>query len=46
MDSGSQQVGIENGAISAIIIGNRMCGPIRISNQIGTKAQIGLNAVD
>ena len=44
MDAGSQQVSIEKGAASAIIVGNRMRGPVRIRNQIGYKAQIGLNA--
>ena len=46
MDAGSRQVSIEKGAASAAIVGNRMRGPVRISNQIGTKAQIGLNAAD
>ncbi len=44
MDTGSRQVGIEKLAASAVIVGNRMRGPVRINNQIGTKAQIGLNA--
>ena len=44
MDFVSRQVSIEKGAASAMILGNRMRGPVRISNQIGTKAQIGPNA--
>ena len=31
---------------AAVIIGNRFQGPAHISNQIGAKAKIGMNAVD
>ena len=46
MDAGSRQVTIERGAAAAVISGNSFQGPARISNQIGAKAQIGLNSVD
>ena len=46
MDAGSRKIDIEKGAASAIIVGNRFHGPARISNQIGAKAQIGLNSAD
>jgi hypothetical protein len=39
-------VAIERGAATAVISGNNFHGAARISNQIGAKAQIGLNAVD
>ena len=46
MDTGSRQATIERGAAAAVISGNSFQGPARISNQIGAKAQIGLNSVD
>lgn len=44
MDSGGCQVALEGGVAAAVISGNRFHGPARIRNQIGKKAQIGLNA--
>jgi hypothetical protein len=41
-----RQVAIEHGAVTAVISGNNFHGPARIGNQIGAKAQIGLNSVD
>jgi hypothetical protein len=46
MDAGSRQVTIERGAATAVIAANRFHGSARISNQIGAKARIGMNAVE
>lgn len=45
MDAGSRQVAIERGATAAVVVANSFCGPDRISNAIGTKAQIGMNSL-
>ena len=45
MDAGSWQVALASDAAAAVIIGNRFHGSARIRNQIGAKAQIGMNAV-
>jgi len=46
MDVGRRQIAIERDAAAAVILGNSFQGPARISNQIGPKAKIGMNAVD
>ncbi|MGC9259808.1 MAG: hypothetical protein ACP5I8_06985, partial [Phycisphaerae bacterium] len=46
MDAGQRQVAIERGAAAAVVMGNSFQGPARISNQIGAKAKISMNAVD
>ncbi|MGC9258632.1 MAG: glycosyl hydrolase family 28-related protein [Phycisphaerae bacterium] len=46
MDAGQRQVAIERGAAAAVILGNSFQGPAHISNQIGAKAKISMNAVD
>jgi hypothetical protein len=45
MDAGSRQVAIERGATAAVVVANSFCGPDRISNAIGAKAQIGMNSL-
>jgi hypothetical protein len=44
MDSGKQQVRIGAKMDSAVVVANRLRGGERIDNQIGDRAQIGLNA--
>ena len=46
MNVRDRHVALERGAAAAAILGNRFHGPARISNQIGAKAKIGMNAVD
>jgi len=43
-DPDKLQVVIEKDAAAAIIMGNRMHGPLKITNKIGDRTQIGLNA--
>jgi hypothetical protein len=44
LDPDKLQVVIDKSAAAAIIMGNRMHGPIRVTNRIGDKTQMGLNA--
>ncbi len=46
MDAGKRQVTVERGAAAAVISGNLFQGPARIANHIGSRAMIGMNAVD
>lgn len=44
LDAGAGQVDMEEGASSAVVVGNVIHGPEKIRNRIRSRAQIGLNA--
>ena len=45
MDADKRQIAIERQAAIAVVMGNSVTGRLRISNQIGPRAKIGMNAI-